>query len=382
MFCCCARTAVRSCSRATGERLVHRRMEGAVIVGGGRVGLDPGHVLALFQRRCRSTTRAYERIARRQTWRGAFIVLSLVLLGGCASRLPKRPATPRTRSNSLSRRRWERPSPRCRRHTTAIRDSRCCFRGAMPSSRGSHRREPPNERSTSSTSVPARHEHRCPAVGAGGRGRPRHRVRVLLDDIEPQTRRFAVRVQALGGDVQVRLFNPFWRSGDSMAARIVEFGAAPARLNRRMHNKLWLADNAVAVFGSRNLGDAYFDLDGEANFSDIDLLVVGPVVADLSASFDAYWNSAAAVPLCDVDPRAALRPGRRHPGRVGRPVARVQRAAAVHRLHAPELPNTLRDATWSCIGRRLASSTIRPWAASPTGPPGSNTAASTMSGTR
>ena len=63
-----------------------------------------------------------------------------------------------------------------------------------------------------------------------------------------------------------------------------------------MHNKLWIADNAVAVAGGRNLGDQYFEALPEHNFADLDLLIAGPVVGELSDSFDAYWNSAWATP--------------------------------------------------------------------------------------
>lgn len=123
------------------------------------------------------------------------------------------------------------------------------------------------------------------------------RVRILLDDIYPPTRRFGQRAAALHRGVQVRIYNPFFWSGDWDPVRVAELLADAERLNRRMHNKLWIADNAAAIIGSRNLGDAYFDGLDAGNFSDVDLLVAGPIVADLSQSFDVYWNSASAVPL-------------------------------------------------------------------------------------
>lgn len=58
-----------------------------------------------------------------------------------------------------------------------------------------------------------------------------------------------------------------------------------------MHNKLLLADNSVAIVGGRNLGDEYFDAKAEMNFSDLDLMGVGPVARSLGQSFDQYWNS-------------------------------------------------------------------------------------------
>ena len=123
------------------------------------------------------------------------------------------------------------------------------------------------------------------------------RVRILLDDIYAPTRVFARRALAAHPQIQVRLFNPFLSGSTSSFARLGEFAFDGERLNRRMHNKLWVADNAAAIVGSRNLGDAYFDADAATNFSDVDLLAAGPIVGELSGAFDAYWNSQAAVPM-------------------------------------------------------------------------------------
>lgn len=122
------------------------------------------------------------------------------------------------------------------------------------------------------------------------------RVRMLLDDIYAPTRQFAWRAMAVHQCIQVRLFNPFYFGGSSSLARLGEVVFDSERLNRRMHNKLWLADNAAAIVGSRNLGDEYFEARTSGNFHDVDLLVGGPIVSDMSRAFDAYWNSASAVP--------------------------------------------------------------------------------------
>ena len=63
-------------------------------------------------------------------------------------------------------------------------------------------------------------------------------------------------------------------------------------LNRRMHNKMFVADGQVAVVGGRNLTDDYFGMGKKLDFRDFDLLAVGPVVAQAEGSFDHYWNSA------------------------------------------------------------------------------------------
>ena len=123
------------------------------------------------------------------------------------------------------------------------------------------------------------------------------RVRILLDDIYAPTRVFAWRAMAAHRGIQVRLFNPFFFGGTAGVTRLGEFIVDGGRLNRRMHNKLWVTDNVVAIVGSRNLGDEYFDAKESGNFYDVDLLAAGPIVKDFSRAFDAYWNSAAAIPM-------------------------------------------------------------------------------------
>jgi putative cardiolipin synthase len=78
------------------------------------------------------------------------------------------------------------------------------------------------------------------------------------------------------------------------------------RLNRRMHNKSFIADNKIAIVGGRNIGDEYFDAGKVSNFRDLDLLAIGPVVEQASRSFDAYWNDKAAFPSVPIK-AAAIR---------------------------------------------------------------------------
>ena len=77
------------------------------------------------------------------------------------------------------------------------------------------------------------------------------------------------------------------------------------RVNRRMHNKAWIADGRIAIVGGRNIGDAYFGAGSPANFRDLDLLLLGRAVAQTERVFDAYWNSAATIPLLRLARRRA-----------------------------------------------------------------------------
>ncbi len=122
------------------------------------------------------------------------------------------------------------------------------------------------------------------------------RVRVLLDDIDARAKHELFRIADQHPNLEVRIFNPFY-SRDGLAGYLSEWVLRARRLNKRMHNKAWIADNRVAIVGGRNVGDEYFGADVHSNFSDLDVVLVGPVVPQVSQAFDAYWNSPNAVPV-------------------------------------------------------------------------------------
>jgi putative cardiolipin synthase len=96
------------------------------------------------------------------------------------------------------------------------------------------------------------------------------------------------------------VFNPFASRNGTLS--LVSEGARNfKRINRRMHNKTWIADNRLAIVGGRNLGDEYFGASDEMNFVDLDFGMAGPIVREASASFDRYWNSPSAYPLGLLD---------------------------------------------------------------------------------
>jgi putative cardiolipin synthase len=124
------------------------------------------------------------------------------------------------------------------------------------------------------------------------------RVRLLLDDWGTVEKNDAA-VAALDAhpNIEIKLFNPYvQRTG---LGRLAELVTSFRRVNRRMHNKQLIADNAGVVLGGRNIGDEYFSL-GELDFQDVDVLAVGPVVHQSAQSFEAYWNSEFAVPVARI----------------------------------------------------------------------------------
>jgi putative cardiolipin synthase len=119
------------------------------------------------------------------------------------------------------------------------------------------------------------------------------RVRLLLDDngiagLDPMLAALNARAQ-----IEVRLFNPFPNRNFKALGYLTDF----ARLNQRMHNKALIADAQAAIVGGRNVGDAYFGADPALDFADMDVMVAGPIAAEVAGSFDAFWNSPLAYPL-------------------------------------------------------------------------------------
>lgn len=118
------------------------------------------------------------------------------------------------------------------------------------------------------------------------------RVRLLLDDNNTSGLDDALAALDAHRNIEVRLFNPFAIRTFRPLSYLTDF----ARLNRRMHNKSFTADNQAAIVGGRNVGDEYFAATTGVLFEDLDVLAIGPVVRQVSAEFDRYWSSALAYP--------------------------------------------------------------------------------------
>jgi phosphatidylserine/phosphatidylglycerophosphate/cardiolipin synthase-like enzyme len=123
------------------------------------------------------------------------------------------------------------------------------------------------------------------------------RIRILLDDFNTVGEDAQVLRLAFEPGVELRLFNPLPGSRGSLVTRIFGSLHQVDRIQKRMHNKLFIADNAWGIAGGRNLGDAYFGGDDKSAFVDLDVLAAGPIVRQMSASFDRYWNDELAYPV-------------------------------------------------------------------------------------
>jgi cardiolipin synthase C len=119
------------------------------------------------------------------------------------------------------------------------------------------------------------------------------RVRVLLDDLGTNADDQLLLALASHPDIEIRLFNPVANRRFKAISSLLDF----SRVNRRMHNKALIADNEATILGGRNIGDEYFGASSVVAFGDLDVLMHGPIVHDVSNAFDLFWNSDAAYPI-------------------------------------------------------------------------------------
>ncbi|MDI1252218.1 phospholipase D family protein [Thermomonas sp.] len=119
------------------------------------------------------------------------------------------------------------------------------------------------------------------------------KVRLLLDQLSALEKVSTLAaLSGLHANFELRLYNPVLdRARLSTPMYVVASACCWRTLNRRMHSKLLLVDDAIGITGGRNYQDDYFDWDASYNFRDRDLLIVGPVAGDMAKNFAAFWNS-------------------------------------------------------------------------------------------
>ena len=121
-------------------------------------------------------------------------------------------------------------------------------------------------------------------------------VRLLIDDAVRTAADERLLALAAHPQIELRLFNPLAYRGHTQFLHSLEYALYSPRLDFRMHNKLLVVDNAVALIGGRNIGDPYFQVDPAEQYADDDVFVAGPTVQALSKTFDEFWNSSFAIP--------------------------------------------------------------------------------------
>jgi len=165
------------------------------------------------------------------------------------------------------------------------------------------------------------------------------KVRVLVDDLLIDAPPEAMLALALHPNIDVRIYNPMLTVGTSKLKRVGNVVTGLRNVNQRMHDKTALFDGLIGITGGRNMADEYFDYDHEYNFRDRDMLVMGPVVADMEASFDRFWGSTLAVPVEKLLPKELKKIT---PARMRTVYADLHAYAAREENFAPEVRENVR----------------------------------------
>ena len=90
-------------------------------------------------------------------------------------------------------------------------------------------------------------------------------------------------------NIQIKLYRPMARRLKPSFPRKIINLLTPNNTNQRMHNKVMVVDGAIGITGGRNIGNNYFDYSTKYNFKDLEIMVAGPSVDGMTASFDEFW---------------------------------------------------------------------------------------------
>lgn len=123
------------------------------------------------------------------------------------------------------------------------------------------------------------------------------KIKLLVDDTFLLGKDDILLELALHPNIEYRIYNPYKRRSNKVFTRELLNLAEFDRLDHRMHNKTMIVDDRIAIVGGRNLADEYFGLHALANFRDLEVMVGGPIVLDVSTEFDNYWNDRWALPI-------------------------------------------------------------------------------------
>ncbi|TCB40709.1 phospholipase D family protein [Acinetobacter terrestris] len=126
------------------------------------------------------------------------------------------------------------------------------------------------------------------------------KVRLLMDDNNAKKMEGIYLALDQHKNIDVRLYNPY----RFRHYRAMDMVLDLKRINRRMHNKSFIADNQIALIGGRNMSNQYYNVSDSYQFSDVDVMLVGSASDEIIHSFDEYWNDDYAFPVQKiVNPR-------------------------------------------------------------------------------
>ncbi len=122
------------------------------------------------------------------------------------------------------------------------------------------------------------------------------KIRLLIDDQNGVSLDEHLKHISGHPNIQIKIYNPYkFRN-----FRAIDYVIRGKQINHRMHNKLTIADDVIAVTGGRNIGSEYFEASDHFQFTDMDILFFGHVVRDAKAAYLQFWEHPLSVPVIDI----------------------------------------------------------------------------------
>lgn len=125
------------------------------------------------------------------------------------------------------------------------------------------------------------------------------KVRLLIDDQNGTKIDDQLGALLSHPNISIKLYNPY----KYRKFRVMDYLLRMNQVNHRMHNKLIIADGAIAVTGGRNISSEYFDASESFQFTDMDILFFGHAVHRANEVFTDFWNFELSYPVEQFIPK-------------------------------------------------------------------------------
>ncbi len=119
------------------------------------------------------------------------------------------------------------------------------------------------------------------------------KVRLLIDDQNGTKIDRQLSALLTHPNISIKLYNSY----KFRHFRVMDYIFRAQRINHRMHNKLIIADGAIAVTGGRNISSEYFDASESFQFTDMDVLFFGQSINRANEVFTEFWNFELSYPI-------------------------------------------------------------------------------------
>lgn len=118
------------------------------------------------------------------------------------------------------------------------------------------------------------------------------KVKIVVDDLSlRKIPEFVAFLATAHPNLKIKQYNPVVdkispAALEMLGSWLVNF----KKNNHRMHNKYFIVDDRFGITGGRNIANDYYDYGDRRNFKDREVLVVGPIIRQMTDSFMQYWD--------------------------------------------------------------------------------------------